>query len=85
MAPGCLKPDASALSLFRSDGLNNAQTSELGRLSTGKGGLPHWPLDRSHHISADQQARKRIPPQKPTGGTAAEHIISSKRNGGHSL
>ena len=22
------------------DGLNNAQTSELGRLSTGKGGLP---------------------------------------------
>ena len=40
MAPGRLEPDASTLSRFRSDGLNDAQTSELGRLSSGKGGLP---------------------------------------------
>ena len=40
MAPGRLEPDASTLSLFSSDGLNDAQTSELGRLSIGKGGLP---------------------------------------------
>ena len=41
MAPGRLEPDASTLSFLRlSDGLNDAQTSELGRLSTGKGGLP---------------------------------------------
>ena len=37
MAPG-FEPDV-ALSLS-SDGLNHAQTSELGRLSIGKGGLP---------------------------------------------
>ena len=43
MAPGRLEPDASTLSFLRlSDGLNDAQTSELGRLSTGKGGLPLW-------------------------------------------
>ena len=40
MAPGRLEPEASTLSLFSSDGLNHAQTSELGRLSTGRGGLP---------------------------------------------
>lgn len=40
MAPGCLQPEASTPSFPNSDGLNNAQTSELGRLSTGKGGLP---------------------------------------------
>ena len=43
MAPGRLEPDASTLSFpSRSDGLNDAQTSELGRLSTGKGGLLPW-------------------------------------------
>ena len=56
MAPGCLEPDASTfLSQFHcwrrfpkaSDTEYevdcNAQTSELGRLSSGKGGLPLWP------------------------------------------
>lgn len=57
MAPGCLEPDASTfLSQFhcwRSFSKASdtevevdchAQTSELGRLSIGKGGLPLWPL-----------------------------------------
>ena len=29
--------------------MNDAQTSELGRLSTGEGGLPLW----HHHLSVD--------------------------------
>ena len=54
MAPGRLEPEASTLSLFSSDGLNHAQTSELGRLSTGRGGLPLWALDLAPEDKAEQ-------------------------------
>ena len=58
MAPGRLEPDASTLSFpSRSDGLNDAQTSELGRLSTGKGGLPLWLL-----TDETSQARSHLSP-----------------------
>ena len=40
MAPGAFSQSFVPFSRFKRDGLNHAQTSELGRLSIGKGGLP---------------------------------------------
>ncbi len=48
------------------DGLNDAQTSELGRLSTGKGGLPlwGWRQNRNHTPPQPWTTDKKKPPPK---------------------
>ena len=60
MAPGRLQPDAST-SLFRSDGLNDAQTSELGRLSAPKGGLPLRGVNRNQNPQTLDRRQKETP------------------------
>ena len=56
MDPGRLQLEASTLSFFSSDGLNHAQTSELGRLSPGRGGLPPWASDPEPEAKAEQES-----------------------------